>query len=77
MLKPTDEAALRDLSWHWENVYTFAVVDNTWTAIPADNPADILTAESASELRELIRADYAGRHPVALTNGYLQERMST
>jgi hypothetical protein len=77
MLNPTDEAALRDLSWHSENVYAFAVVDNTWTAIPADDPADILTAESASELRELIRADYAERHPAAQASTYLQERLST
>jgi hypothetical protein len=77
MLNPTDEAALCDLSWHWENAYTFAVVDDTWTASPADNPADILTAESSWELRELVRADYAERHPVVRTNGYLQERMST
>jgi hypothetical protein len=77
MLNPADEAALRDLSWHWENAYTFAVVDDTWTAAPADSPADILTAESASELRELVRADYAERHPVARTSSYLQERMSS
>lgn len=77
MLNPIDEAALRDLSWHWDGAYTFAVVDDTWTATPADSPTGILTADSASELRELVRADYAERHPVACTDGYLQERMST
>jgi hypothetical protein len=36
-----------------------------------------MTADSARELRELVRADYAKRHPVARTGSYLQERMST
>jgi hypothetical protein len=77
MLNPADEAALRDLSRHWEDAYTFAVVDDTWTATPAANPADILTAESAWELHELVKADYAAGRPAARANGYLQERMST
>lgn len=77
MLNPADEASLRDLTYHWEDAYSFAVIDDTWTATPAEDPASVLTAESAAELREAVRLDYARRHPGPRFTGYLPERMST
>jgi hypothetical protein len=77
MLNPADEASLRDLTCHWEGAYTFAVMDDTWTAMPTDDPANVLMADSAFELRELVRRDYAARQSARNVAGYLQERMST
>ena len=77
MLNPADEASLRDLTCHWEGAYAFAVVDDTWTATPTDDPADVLMADSAFELRELVRRNYAARQSAGKVSGYLQERMST
>lgn len=66
MLTREEQSDLIDLTWHRETAYTFSVVDGTWTATPADNPAGVLTAESAVQLRENVQADYAGRQ-VSLT----------
>lgn len=76
MLSPGDEASLRDLSYHWEGAYGFAVIDGVWTATPAGDPAGILTADTAFDLRELVRADYARQHPPR-SGGHISERMST
>jgi hypothetical protein len=78
VLSPEEQADLIDLTWHWETAYSFKVVDSEWQAIPAGDPAEVLTADSAWELREKVRADYAVRQSSAQpTLGYLQERMST
>lgn len=74
MLSKEEQTDLLDLTWHWENAYSFQVTDGVWRAIPADDPACVLTADSAWELREKVRTDYAARRP---PQGYLQERMST
>jgi hypothetical protein len=74
MLSPEEQADLLDLTWHWETAYSFKVVDGVWQAIPAGDTAGVLTAESACQLREKVRADYAARRP---PQGYLQDRMST
>ena len=75
MLTPDEEADLRDLSWHWEGAYGFKVTDGVWSATPLANPSAVLTAESAHELRELVRRDYGERQvSLAAVRG---ERMST
>ncbi len=76
MLSPSDEASLRDLAHHWDTAYDFAVSDGTWTARPRGERASILTADSAHELREKVRLDYAERRS-AKTGPLLGERMST
>ena len=75
MLTREEEADLRDLSWHWDEAYSFRVTDGVWTATPFSDPAAILTAGSARELRELVRRDYGERQvSLAAVRG---ERMST
>jgi hypothetical protein len=77
MLSREDQTSLIELSWHWEGAYTFQVTDGLWKAVPAADPAAVLTANTAWELREQIRADYAARQSVGSVPGYLSERMST
>lgn len=66
---------LTGISWHWESAYRVALNDGIWSAIPHTDPSVILTADTADELRTLIRTDYTQRNakPVPL----LGERMST
>lgn len=75
MLTPDEEADLRDLSWHWDGAYAFRVTEGVWTATPLIDPSAVLTADSAYELREMVRRDY-GERQVSL--GTVRgERMST
>ncbi len=82
MLGPADEISLIDLSFNWGSAYDIAVLDGVWSAKSVSHPATVLTADTADDLRHLIRADYAnasrragaGRRPVT---DYLSERMST
>jgi hypothetical protein len=78
MLSNEEVADLRDLTWHWEGAYDFKIVDAVWQAIPAGDPAGLLTADSAWDLREKVRLDYAARKSAAQApQSDLQERMST
>ena len=81
MLSREDQDDLAGLAWNWEGAYDFKVADGVWVATSLADPATVLTADSADELRRLVRADYfasrraaAGRVPVT---DYLTERMST
>jgi len=50
---------LDDLRYHWDTAYAISQPDaDTWAASPLSDPATLLTAETAAELRELIRSDY-------------------
>ena len=51
-----DLAELAELRWHWDSAYKIDCGDGAWTARWIDG-TDILTADTADELRELIRAD--------------------
>ena len=53
--------SLADLRWHWEGAYLFSYSDGACSAQPVDAPAEILTADSAEALRNLVRQDYAER----------------
>jgi len=64
------ETALRDLRWHWGEVYAIAITAGHWSATRRDN-GRTLTAASADGLHDLIVADYAGQ-PV--TPGHLAEQ---
>src|SRR5258708_27327396 len=79
MLSREDQDDLAGLEWNWENAYTFAVTDGIWTATAVDRPATMLTADTADDLRRLVRADYAGRPRVAHVpvTSHLSARMST
>ncbi|HUA27293.1 MAG TPA: hypothetical protein VMC03_00275 [Streptosporangiaceae bacterium] len=48
------------LSGLWQNAYIITLTNGTWTARRHENPAQILTADSASGLRWQIRNDFAG-----------------
>jgi hypothetical protein len=53
-----DQSALKDLQFHWDTAYNITFDGDTWSAAPLCDAATVLTAESASELRELMRRDY-------------------
>jgi hypothetical protein len=75
---PDEQRELLRLAWHWSDWYDLSVVDDgTFLARPAGAPADILTASSAEELRELLRIDHAERQSARKAAGHLSERMST
>jgi hypothetical protein len=56
-----EQAALADLGFHRGDAYAISVSDGVWRAHAFDRPADVLTADTADELRLLIREDYRGR----------------
>jgi hypothetical protein len=74
-----DEDDLAGLQWNWQGAYSFNVIDGVWTATVVGDPATVLTADAADELRQQVRADYQRRHPVPRipATSYLSERMST
>jgi hypothetical protein len=61
VLTREEEMDLTGLRWHWDTAYSIGLGDGIWTAVPHVEPATILTADSADELRALIRADYTQR----------------
>jgi nitroimidazol reductase NimA-like FMN-containing flavoprotein (pyridoxamine 5'-phosphate oxidase superfamily) len=75
MLSKEDQSSLLNLTWHWDSAYAFSVVDGEWQAVPATEPSAVLTAETAEELREKVREDYACRQARLKPIG--GERMST
>jgi hypothetical protein len=58
--EPDDLEQLADLRWHWDLAYEINLSEDTWTAEFLGGPGK-LSAGSADELRNLIRADYAAR----------------
>jgi len=56
-----DATALFQLRCQWQDIYTIALRDDIWSARRADDPAAILTADTALDLRELLRDDHAAR----------------
>ncbi len=77
MLTRKQELDLTGIRWHWQTAYTVGLDDGVWTAGDFHlAPSEVLTADTADELRTLIRADYfkrTGTRPAPL----LQDRMST
>jgi hypothetical protein len=59
-LDRTEASALADLQMHWDEAYVIGLDGDIWSA-QFRGSADELRAHSSSELRELIRADYACR----------------
>ena len=54
------ERELADLRYHWGSAYSITCHLGTWLAARADT-GETLTASSASELLEMIRADYSAQ----------------
>jgi hypothetical protein len=61
MVSKEDQTSLFALSLHWEAHYSIMITDGVWCATPLEAPVSVLTANSAYELRELLRADCANR----------------
>lgn len=61
MLDGETQTALNALRWHWEQAYAINCDGHGWTAIPVAEPAAVLTAGSATELRTAMQHDYAAR----------------
>ena len=55
---------LADLHWHWGDAYSITTDGDTWSASPRTDLTVIVTAETADDLRALIRTDYAQRTEV-------------
>ena len=56
----SDASALADLQMHWDEAYTIGLDGDIWLA-RFHGTADELRAHTSTELRELIRVDYAYR----------------
>jgi hypothetical protein len=59
----SDASALADLQMHWDEAYAIGLDGDIWLAT-FHGSADELRAHTSTQLRELIRADYAYRQQV-------------
>jgi hypothetical protein len=59
----SDASALADLQMHWDEAYAIGLDGDIWSAA-FHGSTDELRAHTSTELRELIRADYAYRQHV-------------
>jgi len=66
--EPGEQERLADLRWHWDLAYEISLSGEAWTARFLGGPG-ALSAGSAEELRNLIRADYAGRKAAETSGG--------
>jgi hypothetical protein len=57
-LTRAEAAELEDIGWHWEKAYEIARNGHGYVAVRIGYPEHILTANTASELRSMIRSDY-------------------
>jgi hypothetical protein len=60
----SDASALADLQMHWDEAYAIGLDGDIWSA-RFHGSTDDLRAHTSTELRELIRADYAYRQQVS------------
>jgi hypothetical protein len=59
----SDASALADLQMHWDEAYVIGLDGDIWSA-RYHTSTDELRAHTSSDLRELIRSDYAYRQKV-------------
>jgi hypothetical protein len=64
---PDDEEQIADLLWHWDTAYEVSRSCETWTARFLTG-TETLSAGSADELRQMIRADYLARRTAAASD---------
>jgi hypothetical protein len=67
-----DSAELEELLWHWGSAYGIYYACGQWTARYLGEPGT-LSAGSADELRQLIRADYNRRTVLRQSGGGVTE----
>jgi hypothetical protein len=74
-----DASALADLRFHWDEVYVIGFDADTGVWHARYKNTRPLKAGSASDLRQMIRTDYAARtsRSISATYAGLTERMST
>ena len=75
MLTREEQSDLVNLAWNWDSAYRFEVIDGIWKATSVVDPPTVLTADSADELRQKVRDDYADRRRT--TSPLLGDRTST
>ena len=57
-----EQNSLADLRFHWDDAYQIDCPDSAvWVARPLLAPAEVITAETAYSLREMLSEDYARR----------------
>jgi hypothetical protein len=61
MISKEDMTSLIWLQWHWDSRYVIKLVEGVWQAHPADRPLVVLTADSAMELRDKMKDDFAAQ----------------
>jgi hypothetical protein len=57
-MSTTDDAELRDIRWHWGTAYVLDCDGERYTATRVGSPDHALTADTAAQLRGMIRSDY-------------------
>lgn len=53
-----DASELNDITWHWEQAYNVSFHGAIYSAARIGYPEHLLTADTPTGLRSLIRADY-------------------
>jgi hypothetical protein len=61
MLTGDDRESLVWLRTHWDGHYVIGLADGVWRAGRVSNPAVVLTADTARDLRDMLKDDYAGQ----------------
>jgi hypothetical protein len=61
MLDRDAQTTLTDLRWNWEDAYRVDCRDGVWLAVCLIDPFVTISCDSAAELREALRQDYAER----------------
>ncbi|HUB38522.1 MAG TPA: hypothetical protein VMA72_06705 [Streptosporangiaceae bacterium] len=57
-MSAADDAELRDICWHWGTAYVLNYDGERYTATRVNSPDHVLSADTAAQLREMIRSDY-------------------
>jgi hypothetical protein len=68
----SDASALADLQMHWDEAYVIGLDGDIWSA-RYRTATNELRAHTCTELRELIRSDYAYRQKVDLATNYCDD----
>jgi hypothetical protein len=63
MISKEDQTSLIWLRMNWESHYQISFEDGIWQALPSFSPAEILTADSAYGLRDVMKDHFAARQP--------------
>jgi len=61
MLDSDAQTMLNDLRWHWEDAYSIDCREGVWLAVSLSDPFVTISRDTAAELREALRQDYAER----------------